>query len=402
MISFNDQYDYKQLDALVKRIFIIEDKTLGSSKQGYIVRYRGKLTHNDSAAAYDQIAAQLQPLLITPIFRWDHDRHSIILMPKIPRPKPSKPIINLILFIFTLLSVLLTGALYGLEDLPDISDPLNLVIQFFRRGWPFAVSMIAILGAHEFGHYLMGRFHGIQVTLPYFIPLPFSPFGTMGAFINMKGIPKNRRILHDIGVAGPFAGLIVAIPVLLIGLSLSEIDALPLIPPSGVVFQLEGNSLLYLLSKFVVFGQLLPAPASYNGLSPVLYWLRYFFTGLPSPFGGTDVLLHPVAWAGWAGLMVTAMNLIPAGQLDGGHILYVLVGRKTARRLLPIVLGILALMGLVWSGWWLWAVLIYFMGRRCAEPLDQITTLDNSRKLIAALALILLLLTFTPVPLRLM
>ncbi len=114
--------------------------------------------------------------------------------------------------------------------------------------------------------------------------------------------------------------------------------------------------------------------------------------------GGTDVMLHPVAMAGWVGLLVTTMNLIPAGQLDGGHILYVLLGRKNAQRLYPIILVALALLGLVWSGWWLWAFIIFLVGRFYAEPLDQITPLDNRRKWLAVLALVIFFLTFTPVP----
>jgi membrane-associated protease RseP (regulator of RpoE activity) len=218
----------------------------------------------------------------------------------------------------------------------------------------------------------------------------------MGAFIQLKEPPKNKRILLDIGIAGPLAGLVVVIPILLYGLSLSSIDRLALAPGQGL--QLEGNSILYLLSKYAVFGQLLPAPASYDGLSPLLYWVRYFFTGQPLPMGGTDVLLHPVAWAGWAGLLVTALNLIPAGQLDGGHIMYVLVGKRM-RVFLPFILIALFLLGLVWSGWWLWALLLLLLGRLHAEPLDQITSLDPGRRSIAILGLIIFVLVFTPVPL---
>ena len=166
--------------------------------------------------------------------------------------------------------------------------------------------------------------------------------------------------------------------------------------------QMEGNSILYLLLKFMAFGKLLPEPASYGNLSPFLYWLRYFITGRPFPFGGTDVLLHPVAWAGWAGLLVTAINLIPAGQLDGGHMLYVLLGKKRAERLLPFILVALVLLGLSWNGWWLWAALIFFLGRVYAEPLDQITPLDSRRKILAVIALVIFLLTFTPVPLNIL
>jgi membrane-associated protease RseP (regulator of RpoE activity) len=219
----------------------------------------------------------------------------------------------------------------------------------------------------------------------------------MGAFIQLKEPPKNKRILLDIGIAGPLAGLVVAIPVLLYGLSLSKVQPINLAPGQG--FQLEGNSIIYLLAKFLVFGQLLPAPSSYGGLSPLLYWVRYFFTSQPLPLGGVDVLIHPIAWAGWAGLLVTALNLIPAGQLDGGHLVYVLLGKR-ARLLFPFILGALLLLGLVgWQGWWLWAILIFIFGRIYAEPLDQITALDSRRKAVAMLGVILFILVFTPVPL---
>jgi membrane-associated protease RseP (regulator of RpoE activity) len=143
---------------------------------------------------------------------------------------------------------------------------------------------------------------------------------------------------------------------------------------------------------------MLPEPTSYQGLPPLLYWIRYFFTGRPLPLGGLDVQLHPVAWAGWAGLLVTALNLIPAGTLDGGHILYVLLGKRM-RAIFPYILGALVAMVFVWSGWWLWAALLFMLGRVYAEPLDQITPLDPRRKMLAIFALIIFVLVFTPVPL---
>ena len=220
----------------------------------------------------------------------------------------------------------------------------------------------------------------------------------MGAFIQLKEPPRNKRILLDIGIAGPIAGLVVAIPVLLIGLGLSKLSSIPARLAPGQGLQIEGNSLLYLFSKFLVFGQLLPSPSSYGDLTVWQYWLQYFFTGRPVPLGGVDVILHPVAWAGWAGLLVTALNLIPAGQLDGGHVLYVLLGRRVTALLPFILVGLLAL-GLVWPGWWLWALLIFMLGRIHAEPLDQITPLDPSRRLVAILGLVIFVLVFTPVPL---
>jgi membrane-associated protease RseP (regulator of RpoE activity) len=393
-------YEIDRMDALVRRIFRIEDVTLGTPKQGFIVRYRGKLTMEDSEAAYDYLFEQLKPKNITPLFRWDGAQQAILLVPGMPKPTPSNPIWNLVLAILTILSVLFTGGLISSTALP--SDPMQAIMAIINTGWPFALSLMGILAAHEFGHYLAGRYHGVHVSLPYFIPFPFSQIGTLGAFINMKELPRNRKILLDIGVAGPLGGMIIAIPVLLYGLSISKIEPLPTLISTANLVQLEGNSIAYLLAKFVVFGQLLPSPASYSGISPVLYWLRFFFTGFPKPLGGMDVNISSVAWAGWIGLLVTAMNLIPAGQLDGGHMMYVLIGRKAASRTFPFILGALVLLGLVWNGWWLWAALIFFLGRRYAEPLDQITPLDTPRKLLAVLALILFILTFSPVPLSLL
>ncbi len=356
---------------------------------------------DDSAAAYDRLAEAVKPLGLTPMFRKDDDGwQSIILVTGITPPKPSNPRVNLLFFILTLISIWFTGGIMSVESLS--SNWLDNIYQFIIKGWPFAVSMIAILASHEFGHYLAGRYHKVHVTLPYFLPLPypFSPFGTLGAFINMKELPKNRRVLLDIGLAGPLAGLLVAIPVLLIGLSMSSLQPLPAATLGNNLnqTQLEGNSILYLLAKFAVFGQLLPAPVNYGGLSQIGYWVRYLFTGMPLPYGGLDVILDPVAWAGWGGILITALNLIPAGQLDGGHVMYTLFGHKTARRALPVIMAILILLGFVWRGWWLWAALIFLLGRVYAEPLDTITPLDGKRKALAILALIIFLLVFTPVP----
>jgi len=377
----------------------IEDTTLGTPKQGFIVRYRGRIRLEDTNAAYDNLAALLKPYNLTPLFRWDSGRHAILIVQGMPQVRQSDTRINLLLGVLTIASVFYTGAVYGGQALP--SDLLQGVVAVIKNGWPFGVSMMAILAAHEFGHYLVGRYHGAKVTLPYFIPLPvISPFGTMGAFINMKEPPKNRRILLDIGIAGPLAGLIVAIPVLFLGLYLSNLS--PLNVPPGQAVQLEGNSIIYLLAKFITFGKLLPQPVSYGTTAPLLYWLRYFFTGQPLPIGGIDVNISAVAWAGWAGLLVTAMNLVPAGQLDGGHMLYVLIGREKAQRVLPFIIGALLLLSIVWNGWLIWAALIFFFGRVYAEPLDQVTPLDSKRKWLAVLALVVFLLTFTPIPLNFM
>lgn len=397
--------DLTHLNALVARVLKIDDITTGDARRGFLARYRGRL-YSDSVEAYDRLAESLRPLEITPLFRTEMDKHVVFLMPGVIRPKASNPWVNLVMFLLTLVSVIYVGALAAYQCTTPFTNQNEFqraVLQNMDQGVPFAIAMLAILGAHEFGHYLVGRFHKTHVTLPYFIPFPLGPFGTMGAFIQLKEMPKNRRVLLDIGLAGPIAGLVVAIPILLLGLFLSPVEKISIPETTCVVgdpngIMLEGNSLLYLAAKYVVKGELLPAPQSYGAMPKPLYWIRYFFTGQPMPIGGDDVMLHPIAWAGWAGLLVTALNLIPAGQLDGGHVFYVLFGKR-ARAFLPYILIGLVLLGFFWSGWWVWAMLIFLLGRAHAEPLDQITPLDTRRKVLAIIGVVLFIMVFTPVPL---
>lgn len=388
--------DITKISPLVAQILEIDDITTGSTEDNYLFRFRGKLI-SDSISSYEMIERSLRPYDITPLFREEDGKDTILLMDGIVEPRPSNQWINLLLFLLTLLSMIFAGTLFSYNG-PEPEDTLaflKVILNNMQMGIPFAISLLGILLAHEFGHYLAARYHRTQVTLPYFIPFPLSAFGTMGAFIRLKEPPKNKRILLDIGIAGPLAGLVIAIPVLLYGLSISTVEPIILGPGEGI--QIEGNSIIYLLSKYIVFGKVLPAPGSYEGLHPVLFWIRYFFTGQPVPIGGLDVIISPVAWAGWAGLLVTALNLIPAGQLDGGHISYVLFGKKV-KYFVPVILVALVLLGFVWSGWWFWAFLILILGRFHAEPLDQITSLDKNRKILAVFGLLLFFVVFTPVP----
>jgi membrane-associated protease RseP (regulator of RpoE activity) len=382
------------LNSLIARIFQADDITLGEPARGLIARYRGHLLLEDTAAAYDQLAESLRPYDITPLFRADKSQQIIYLVPRKPDPKPTRTSVNVILFVLTVLSVMLVGAQPEGTMPSDLAGQVVYLAKALLTGWPYALSLMSILLAHEFGHYLMSRHHKTRSTLPYFIPLPLPPLGTMGAAILMQGTPKNKRVLFDIGVAGPLAGMVIAIPVLLLGLSLSHLEV---IRPIGGMLEMEGNSLLYLAAKYLTFGRLLPAPANLGGTSPLLYWIRYFFTGRPIPMGATDVFIHPVAFAGWAGLLVTALNLIPAGTLDGGHVVYSLFGDKAARAYPFVLLGLLGL-GVFWNGWWIWAVLLLWLGRVHAEPLDQITPLDPPRLALAALTIAIFVLTFSPVP----
>jgi len=380
----------------VRNVMQIDDVTVGRPEDDFSVRFRGRFV-GDTQEAYDQLEPIFRSEGATLLFRKDGESQAVIAISGVITPQPSNVLVNLVLFVVTVISVLMAG----IEDssLIDSHGFLVGVILSLHQGIPFAVSLLGILLAHEFGHYLAARYHNTPVTLPYFIPFPGGILGTMGAFIRLKAPPKNRRILLDIGLAGPLAGLVVAIPVLILGLALSEVGRLPSNADDIFGLTIEGNSILYLSLKYLVKGELLPSPMSYGGLHPVLYWFRYFFSGLPIPFGGRDVLLHPIAWAGWSGLLVTALNLIPAGQLDGGHVVFVLFGRRASKLWPFIVLTLLAL-GFVWSGWFIWAGLIFFLGRTYAQPLDDITPLDNRRKMLAILGLIIFILIFMPVPIR--
>ena len=385
----------------VKEVFDVKSITSGDRSKRYRWRYTGHLKQDlDSEFAYVRLADAVEPQGYTLLFRIEEGEQVVYLVDKLPEPKIGPTWVNILLFVLTILSVMFTGAQFASST---VTDPFQLpfleFLQYLLTGWPFTLSLLGILLAHEMGHYLAGRAHGEKVTLPYFIPFPFSAFGTMGAVINMKTIPRNRKHLMDIGVAGPLAGLLIAVPVLFIGLHLSSLGPIETSLPEGYVHFLEGNSIFYLLAKYLTFGKLLPQPVSYGDLSPILYWLRFFFTGMPAPLGGLDVQIHPVAWAGWAGLFVTAMNLIPAGQFDGGHVLSVLLGKKTAKRLLPVIVLVLAGLGFFWSGWWLWAAMVLIFGRWNAEPLDQITTIDRRHKFLGILTLIIFILIFIPVPL---
>lgn len=384
------------LNQLVARVFRIEDVTSlnPQTQPGFLMRYRGQLLDEDSASAYDVLAGSLDPYHISPYFRLEDGRQIIYLAPKQPDPRPDKVSTNIILFVLTILSVMMAGVQIDGPIPEDFLGQMTLIVRNLFTGWPFALSLLGILLAHELGHYFMSRYHKTPATLPYFIPFPFSPLGTMGAAILMRGTPKNKRILFDIGVAGPIAGLVIAIPVLIYGLSLSTLG--PIEPDPGGF--LEGNSLIYLFAKFIVFGQLLPAPAEPQG---ILYWLQYFFTGRPVPFGGLDVFIHKVAFAGWAGILVTALNLIPVGTLDGGHVIYSLLGEK-AKKAFPYIVALLVGFGFAWSGWWLWVALLFWLGRVNAQPMDQITELDPTRKAIAYAMIVVFILVLTPVPFMLL
>ena len=352
----------------IAHLFMVGDTTLDEPHKGF-VRYRGRF-QVDPADCFDEIRAVFEEQGFTPTIRDEGDgRIAVVAMPQVFNPPASDWRINLALFIATVLATLLTGSFYNAET-------QDQAFQLWR-GWPFSLSIMVILGAHELGHYFAARYHKVAVTLPYFIPLPIiSPIGTMGAVIRMKAPIKNKRALFDIGVAGPLAGLFFAVPLLLYGLATSDTG------PISSIGLLEGNSILYYLAKLVTFGQFLPSATS-------------------------DVYLNQVAWAGWVGLLVTALNLMPVGQLDGGHIVYSLIGTQAKRLFAPVIaiLGALTLASFFIDNtftWGIWIVLLFFFGRAHAEPLDDITPLDPRRRWLGIATLIIFVLIFVPIPFRIL
>jgi len=234
-----------------------------------------------------------------------------------------------------------------------------------RLGLSFSVPALLILLAHELGHYVACRRYRLAATLPYFIPLP-TMLGTLGAFIRIRAPLRDRRELFDVGVAGPIAGFVMLIPFLLYGVAHSEPAQLQLRP--GEIIFLPGESLAIGLVGRIFHG----------------------------PLGEGMVLdLHPFALAAWFGLLATSINLIPLGQLDGGHILYA-VSRRWQRRLAPLVWLGLAAAGFLWPGWWVWCVLSVVFGIFHPRLQSETLPLTRGRKLLAAVALVILILSFMP------
>ena len=269
------------------------------------------------------------------------------------------PYLNIVLFILTFLSTLTVGALY--EGVNLVNNPFQIY-----KGLPFSVTLLAILLAHELSHYLSSRRHRVDATLPYFIPAP-TIFGTFGAFIKMKSPIATRNALMDIGASGPIAGFVLSVFASVIGLLFST--AAPVSSATGgLIFR---NSLLFAgLSRLIVG----PMPANY------------------------DVVLNPIAFAGWIGFFVTSLNLIPVGQLDGGHIAYALLGERHTS-LSKVLIGVLVILGFfTWEGWMVWAVLLLILGFRHPPIMYSAIPLDPKRKLIGWVALVIFVLTFIPVP----
>jgi membrane-associated protease RseP (regulator of RpoE activity) len=245
---------------------------------------------------------------------------------------------------------------------------LTVASTWIVGGPAYSFTIILILLGHEMGHYLMSRRYGIRATLPFFLPFPLPPFGTLGAVIRMESTVSSRKTLFDTGVAGPFTSLILSIPAIVIGLKLSNI-----VPVSHIK---EGALRL---------------------ADPLLFsFIQRFVLGEVSE--NYEILLHPIGFAGWVGLFVTSLNLLPIGQLDGGHIAYGLFGRRS-RVIFLVAIVVMAFITVFYNpGWFLLLILIILFGFRHPPPIDDITPLDWRRKIVGGAAFLVFFLSFTPAP----
>jgi len=282
-------------------------------------------------------------------------------------PKKDRVWINVVLAFLTVITTMFVGSImFGIDP---FSNPTAIL-----KGLPFTLAIMFVLGSHEMGHYIVARIHGMKTTLPYFIPFP-SLVGTMGAVIKHKGPIPNRKALFDVGVAGPIVGLFASIIVTVVGLSLTPLNT---VIPDGSMFLKLSLPIL-----FVIIGNL---------------------TGEI----GTETVMHPVAFAGWVGMLVTALNLIPAGQLDGGHMLRAMLGPRSAyvSAVVPFILLSLSLFiyfvmqqnGGMWLFWGLFITLFAAAGH--PEPMEDSDYLGNSRILVGVLVFVAGLLCVTLVPIQ--
>ncbi len=334
--------------------------------RGGVILFHGTL-RVDAAHALQTLLARFAPLGYTPFLQPDGGGVTMQAWPLGDMTQPARPVLALTLFAFTVVSTFVAGAAFFVG-----SETFDAYRALPFPGWlvsgaPFAVTLLAILGVHEFGHYFTARYYGAAVSLPYFIPAPML-FGTFGAIIRMRSPARDRNALFDIAAAGPLAGLLVAIPALVLGLLWSRV-----VPATG--------------------------DASFGGFGYSLF-MRLFVYLRFGPVDGMTVVTHPMADAAWVGCFVTALNLFPVGQLDGGRIAYALSARRHRALGVTTWVVLLALGALTGSvNWFVWAALLFLVvGFDHGPPLDGLTPLTPARRLLGVACLMLSVLLIPPTP----
>jgi membrane-associated protease RseP (regulator of RpoE activity) len=345
--------------------------------RGPVLLLRGDLRVSHERAI-DVLVDRFRPLGYTPMLRRNGSGVVVQAWPAVDVAEPPRTARALILFGLTLVSTFLAGAFFFVGSATFDAYRAQGFPQLLVSGTPFALTLLAILGVHELGHYFTARHYGASVSLPYFIPMPpiwvptvglLFTFGTLGAIIRLRSLARDRNVMFDIAAAGPLAGLLVAVPALVLGLAWSHV-----VPATGdATFGGFGYSLFMRLFVYLRFGSV----------------------------DGMAVVTHPMADAAWVGCFVTALNLCPVGQLDGGRIAYALSARR--HRALGVATWVVLLVMGVLTGspnWFVWATLLFFLvGFDHSPPLDDLTPLTPARRLLGVGCLILAVLLIPPIPL---
>lgn len=329
--------------------------------------FRGRLVES-AAAAFEKLKRAFSPARV-PLLQEDEKLGAaILLLPKtVEEERLTRPVrvwVNWLLFALTILTTTWAGAAH--QGINLIQNP-----ERFSVGLPYSIGLLAILGIHELGHYFTAKHHAMDVTPPYFIPIPFA-LGTFGAFIQMRSPPENRRALFDVAVAGPLAGLMIAIPALLIGLKTSTIF------PGEMGGRFVGGASVGSSILFALLAKL--------SLGDALQF-------------GSFIRLSPLAFAGWLGIFITGLNLLPIGTLDGGHVARAMFGTHKGRAISTIAIWALFLLALfVWPGLMMWALIAFFLAGTGTPPLNDLVPVTPGRRWLGFFTFLILALILVPLP----
>ncbi|HDP96410.1 MAG TPA: site-2 protease family protein [Euryarchaeota archaeon] len=355
--------EIERIKGVVSRYFSVYETDVRPDSVGFHCRVDTEMLDEN----FSRLRGELEALGYVPIITYRGGEH-IVVVSRLPKVKPRGIWVNIVLLVITIMTTIFAGIIlwvgYQGESIGKLSDIDSETI--LMGAVTFAVPLLGVLGIHEMGHYLMARRHGIPASLPFFIPAPpFFPLGTFGAFISLRGPMPNRKTLFDIGIAGPICGFFATIPVLVIGLILS----------GG-----EGATM----------------PEETGGMWTVMTPLIYDFVSLFLPISG-EYTLHPTAFAAWVGFLVTAINLLPAGSLDGGHIARAALG-PDAKYISWAAVLVLFVLSFFYIGWAIFALLILFLGLNHSPPLNDITKIDRIRKAVGVGMVAMLAISFAPIP----
>jgi membrane-associated protease RseP (regulator of RpoE activity) len=372
-----------QLKAALDGLFNVEEVRQAENRRQTVLVFRGQLL-GDAETLYPIILERFKALGYTPTLQRDGQVDLVLAVQGVlVEHGPSSPgWVHALLLLATILTTTISGAQFQGYRLDSLFGELFLRSNFaylwtmIQAGAPFALTLLLILGTHEMGHYVAARRHGVSVTLPYFIPLPvIGILGTLGAVIFIKSALANRKALFDVGISGPLAGFVVALVAFVIGLQLQPVNR-----PNLAFYEAFGG-----IGQFRGLGMPL-----------LLQWLGSVLR--PDQNLGLFVTRQPVALAAWFGMLLTTLNLLPVGQLDGGHVIYTLFGRFAWTIALVAFAGLVALGLLVFPSFLVYAALVFFTGIRHPPPGNDITPLNGPRRLLGYATIVLFFLIATATP----